>query len=92
MPNRSQLRHGCFALLLALALSPVAAQAQSPSAAPADRGAVTPQSPVGVLMAIVCGASVGVSRFVPAPIVVAVAGASCLVALLDAVFTSDEKP
>jgi peptidoglycan/LPS O-acetylase OafA/YrhL len=93
MLRHSRLRRGAAVLAFALALSPVAARAQSPApGSPDGRGTVGPESAVGVLMAVVCGASINVARYVPAPIVIAVAGASCIVGLLDALLTPDPKP
>jgi hypothetical protein len=53
------------------------------------RAPIERHSVVGVLMAIACGGSINIARVDPVPIVVVVAGATCLIALVDAWLTPD---
>src|SRR2546421_3414444 len=83
--NRS-IRRGVSALALAALLIPGFAFAQTTDTAPE---ATSPDSLVGALLALACGASINVARVSPQPIVCTVTVVVCALAMIDAVMTPD---
>lgn len=84
MSRSKRPRHTVIALgLAALLLVPFAARAADGDEPP------TGSSIIGVAMAMVCGASFGIARILPAPIVIATGAAACLVMLMDAMASPD---
>lgn len=84
MTRIARLRRPLAALaLLAVLCAPLPARAEDPEP-PAG------ESWVGVVFAVICGASVTINRFVPGtPIVVVVGAVACLGMLADAMATPD---
>lgn len=78
---RAWLASGILVLALAVPLPSVAQELSG--------GPATPDTLVGALLAVVCGASINVARVFPHPLVVATAIGSCAGAFLDAISTPD---
>ncbi len=80
-----RLRQAVLALTLAAALSAPAAVRAAGTGDPPDAG-----SPFGVAMAMLCGASIAITRIAPpVPIVVAVGAVSCFTMVVDALISPD---
>lgn len=79
-----RLRRPLAALaFVAALLAPLPARAEEPLP-PAE------ESPIGVIFAVICGASIHINRQLPGlPIVVVVGAAACLGMLVDAMATPD---
>lgn len=83
MLHSKPLRHAVVATgLAALSLAPLPVRAAGTDAPPAG-------SPAGVVMAVICGASIAIARIQPVPIVVAVGAVACFTMLADAWATPD---
>jgi hypothetical protein len=69
--------------LAALLLAPLPARAVDGTDPPSD------SSLVGVVFAVVCGASISITRMLPVPVVVATGAFACLGMLVDAMVSPD---
>jgi hypothetical protein len=78
-PRRTLVALGLAALLL----SPLPARAVDGTEPPTD------SSVVGVIFAVICGASISITRMLPIPIVVASGAVACFGMLVDAMVTPD---
>ena len=77
--------------LAALLVLPLHVGAGTAPPSPADEVTLG-ESFVGVMLAMVCGASIAVARYAPHPAVIATAVGSCTGMLLDAWVTPDSPP
>ena len=84
MHRSKRPRQALIALgLVALLLAPLPARAVDGTAPPTD------SSMVGVIFAVVCGASISITRMLPVPIVVATGAVACFGMLVDAMASPD---
>lgn len=83
--NRSKRPRGTLVALglAALLLAPLPARAVDGNTP--DTGS----SMVGVVFAVICGASISITRMLPVPIVVATGAVACFGMLVDAMATPD---